>query len=142
MNFDIEALLNAEKIPLTMIEAFERILKKIDTARAADRRNTIVFASYGEEGTALQRGEMSSFQPERELSAALVAVEFLRAVERGVKITPDELWQYVMRAPPPRICGNCETALPAGCGGLFKDDGAACEFGSAVQAAFSKGDKT
>jgi 5'(3')-deoxyribonucleotidase len=27
----------------------------------------------------------------------------------------------------PDICGNCDTALPRGCGGIFKDDGAACE---------------
>lgn len=26
----------------------------------------------------------------------------------------------------PVICGNCDTALPEGCGGLFRDDGAAC----------------
>lgn len=25
-----------------------------------------------------------------------------------------------------RICENCGTPLPEGCGGLFKDDGAAC----------------
>ena len=26
----------------------------------------------------------------------------------------------------PQICGNCDTALPEGCGGLFRDDGPAC----------------
>jgi hypothetical protein len=24
------------------------------------------------------------------------------------------------------VCGNCDTALPEGCGGIFKDDGDAC----------------
>lgn len=28
--------------------------------------------------------------------------------------------------PSARVCGNCETALPIGCGGQFKDDGSAC----------------
>jgi hypothetical protein len=27
---------------------------------------------------------------------------------------------------PGEVCGNCDTALPAGCGGLFRDDGQAC----------------
>jgi hypothetical protein len=24
------------------------------------------------------------------------------------------------------VCGNCDTAVPPGCGGIFKDDGSAC----------------
>lgn len=31
-----------------------------------------------------------------------------------------------LKQPPPVVCGNCETALPEGCGGLFKDDGRHC----------------
>lgn len=27
---------------------------------------------------------------------------------------------------PGRVCGNCDTALPTGCSGLFRDDGAVC----------------
>lgn len=26
----------------------------------------------------------------------------------------------------PEVCGNCDTALPVGCTGLFRDDGPAC----------------
>ena len=29
-----------------------------------------------------------------------------------------------------RVCYNCDTALPEGCGGLFRDDGAACALNS------------
>lgn len=29
-------------------------------------------------------------------------------------------------APAGEVCGNCETALPEGCGGIFKGDGEAC----------------
>ena len=32
----------------------------------------------------------------------------------------------VLKQPLPVVCGNCETALPEGCGGLFKDDGKHC----------------
>lgn len=28
--------------------------------------------------------------------------------------------------PKEPVCGNCDTAMPDGCGGLFKRDGAAC----------------
>ena len=35
------------------------------------------------------------------------------------------------RKPPQEICGNCETALPAGCGGLFRDDGKHCRLNAA-----------
>lgn len=33
---------------------------------------------------------------------------------------------------PPVICGNCDTALPEGCKGLFLDDGEHCRFGKAA----------
>lgn len=29
-------------------------------------------------------------------------------------------------AEPEEVCPNCETALPQGCGGLFRDDGDQC----------------
>lgn len=29
---------------------------------------------------------------------------------------------------PAEICGNCDSPLPRGCGGLFKSDGAACKY--------------
>ena len=28
--------------------------------------------------------------------------------------------------PAPIVCGNCDTAVPPGCSGTFKDDGTAC----------------
>ena len=31
-------------------------------------------------------------------------------------------------APPPEICPNCDTALPGGCDGTFRDDGAHCRW--------------
>ena len=31
-------------------------------------------------------------------------------------------------APPPEICPNCETALPGGCDGIFRDDGEHCRW--------------
>lgn len=31
----------------------------------------------------------------------------------------------------PEVCGNCDTELPGGCGGIFKNDGAACKFDAA-----------
>lgn len=34
--------------------------------------------------------------------------------------------------PPATICGNCDTALPGGCGGQFADDGEHCRFGKAA----------
>lgn len=30
----------------------------------------------------------------------------------------------------PDVCPNCDTALPEGCGGVFRDDGAACRLNS------------
>lgn len=33
-----------------------------------------------------------------------------------------------LKQPPPEICGNCDTALPQGCGGIFKDDGKHCRW--------------
>lgn len=37
--------------------------------------------------------------------------------------------------PAPVICGNCDTALPEGCGGLFRDEGPACRLNHAEPAA-------
>lgn len=31
-------------------------------------------------------------------------------------------------APKPEICQNCDTALPGGCNGIFKDEGARCRW--------------
>ena len=44
-----------------------------------------------------------------------------------------ELRAYLdaLRQPPPVVCGNCDTALPEGCGGLFKDDGKHCRLNAA-----------
>lgn len=36
-------------------------------------------------------------------------------------------WLALLRAQASRpVCGNCDTAVPPGCGGIFRDDGAAC----------------
>lgn len=37
----------------------------------------------------------------------------------------------VLKQPLPVVCGNCDTALPEGCGGLFKDDGKHCRLNAA-----------
>ena len=44
-----------------------------------------------------------------------------------------ELRAYLdaLKPPPPVVCGNCDTALPEGCGGLFKDDGKHCRLNAA-----------
>lgn len=36
-----------------------------------------------------------------------------------------------LKQPPPEVCGNCDTALPEGCGGLFKSDGKHCRLNAA-----------
>ena len=44
-----------------------------------------------------------------------------------------ELRAYLdaLKQPPPLVCGNCDTTLPEGCGGLFKDDGKHCRLNAA-----------
>lgn len=47
----------------------------------------------------------------------------------------DRNWHAKLPAPAPVICGNCDTALPEGCGGLFRDEGPACRLNHAEPAA-------
>ena len=51
------------------------------------------------------------------MQAAGYEVRVMGAVDK-----PAPLLDEWLARPKPEICGNCDTALPGGCGGLFADE--------------------
>lgn len=49
-------------------------------------------------------------------------------VQTDIRLPSVSLDYWLDRRPAPEICGNCDTPLPGGCGGLFADDGALCRW--------------
>jgi hypothetical protein len=54
--------------------------------------------------------------------------EYARSIEMVLAVREQvvALWESSPAKLPGEKCFNCEAALPAGCGGIFKDDGEAC----------------